>query len=96
MLGWQIRLKLLELGDTNRNGFIDKGESERVRAVVENLPAGDKRQRVGVDFGRFGDLDGDGKPDLNSVCFPLLRRQGRQAYFLGAIAQRRRRGGLQL
>ncbi len=69
MLGWQIRLKMLEKGDTNRNGFIDKGESENIQAVVDNLPTGDQKERVGVDFGCFGDHDGDGKPDLNSVCF---------------------------
>lgn len=69
MLGWQLRLKLLEVGDTNRNGFIDKGESEHVRAVVNNLPAGDGGEHASVDFGYFGDLDRDGKPDLNTVCF---------------------------
>ena len=69
MLGWQLRLKLLEKGDANRNGFIEKGESERVRACVENLPAGVEGERCSVDFGFFGDLDGDGRPDLNSACF---------------------------
>ncbi len=69
MLGWQMRLKMLAKGDTNRNGYIDKGESENVQAIVENLPARETGERTSVDFGRFGDLDGDGKPDLNSVCF---------------------------
>ena len=69
MLGWQIRLKLLEKGDTNRNGFIDKGESATVHAIVENLPGRQPGEHVSVDFGSFGDQDGDGKPDLNSVCF---------------------------
>jgi len=69
MLGWQIRLKMLEKGDTNRNGFIDKGESENVHAVVENLSVGETGERVAIDFGTFGDADGDGKPDLNTVCF---------------------------
>ncbi len=69
MLGWQIRLKMLEKGDTNRNGFIDKGESENVHAVVENLPAGANGERVAMDFGTFGDANSDGKPDLNTACF---------------------------
>lgn len=69
MLGWQIRLKLLEQGDTNRNGFIDKGESDNVHGIVDNLPTGQGIERISVDFGGFGDQDGDGKPDLNSVCF---------------------------
>src|SRR3990167_7165219 len=69
MLGWQIRLKLLEKGDSNRNGFIDKGESSHVHAVIGNLPVNETGEQVSVDFGRFGDVDGDGKPDLNSVCF---------------------------
>jgi hypothetical protein len=92
MLGWQIRLKLLERGDADRDGWIAKGESDHVRAVVENLPpaavlpaesadrgsldtARDRREtpptgeRISVDFGMFGDQDGDGRPDLNPVCF---------------------------
>ena len=69
MLGWQIRLKLLEKGDTNRNGFIDKGESENVPAVVDNLPGSEKGEKFSVDFGVFGDKEGNGKPALNSACF---------------------------
>jgi len=69
MIGWQVRLKMLEKGDTNRNGFIDKGESENVHAVVENLPLSENGEKAKIDFGTFGDLDGDGKPDLNTVCF---------------------------
>jgi len=69
MLGWQMRLQMLEKGDTNGNGYIDKGESEKVHAIVENLPAGESGEHATIDFGTFGDLDGDGKPDLNSVCF---------------------------
>lgn len=67
MLGWQTRLKLLHLGDINRNGFIDKGEAENVRAIVVADSSREKRSEI--DFGCFGDQDNDGKPDLNSVCF---------------------------
>jgi hypothetical protein len=69
MLGWQIRLKMMVKGDTNRNGFIDKGESENVQAIVENLSPAEKGEHIAVDYGSFGDHDGDGKPDLNTVCF---------------------------
>ncbi len=68
MLGEQLRLKILALGDANRDGWIAKGESDRVRAVLENLPLGVDGERVSVDFGAFGDLDGNRKPDLNSIC----------------------------
>ncbi|NUN47564.1 MAG: hypothetical protein HUU15_01875 [Candidatus Brocadiae bacterium] len=68
-LGWQLRLKILERGDINRDGWIGKGEADRVRAIVDNLPAAVGGERVSVDFGTFGDLDGNGKPDLNPVCF---------------------------
>ncbi len=69
MLGAQLRLAILAKGDVNRDGWIAKGESDRVRAIVENLPAATDGERVSVDFGSFGDLDGNGKPDLNPVCF---------------------------
>ncbi len=68
MLGEQIRLKILAIGDANRDGWIAKGESDRVRAVIENLPLDVAGERVSVDFGAFGDLDGNRKPDLNSIC----------------------------
>src|SRR5262249_14240076 len=58
--------------DTNRNGFIDRGESENVAAVVANISneqAARGLEQKSIDFGHFGDLDHDGKPDLNSVCF---------------------------
>lgn len=69
MLGWQTRLKLLEKADKNRNGFVDKGEADDVKATVTNLPDGMSGEKVSVDFGSFADADNDGKPDLNSVCF---------------------------
>lgn len=69
MLGWQLRLKMLELADKNRNGFVDKGEADNLRARVDNIAANDSGEHISVDFGEFGDKDGDGRPDLNSVCF---------------------------
>jgi hypothetical protein len=69
MLGWQMRQQLLARGDRDRKGWIRKGESDDVRAILENLPLGVDGERVSVDFGSFGDHDGDGRPDLNPVCF---------------------------
>jgi hypothetical protein len=68
MLGQQLRRKLLALGDRNADGWIALGEADGLRAVVDNLPAGIEGERHRIDFGGFGDQDGDGRPDLNSVC----------------------------
>ncbi|HTE17576.1 MAG TPA: hypothetical protein VK689_04245, partial [Armatimonadota bacterium] len=65
MLGWQLRLELMALGDTDRNGWIGARESWGRRALVYNLPPGAPGERRAVDFGRFGDADGDGRPDLD-------------------------------
>ncbi|MFN3649092.1 MAG: di-heme oxidoredictase family protein [Armatimonadota bacterium] len=64
MLGWDLRLKLLALGDRNRDGRIDARESFGRRARVYNLPEG-APGRHAIDFGRFGDVDGNGRPDLD-------------------------------
>jgi hypothetical protein len=78
MLGWQLRLDLLALGDRNRDGFIGVDESRGVRAVVFNLPPG-APGRQAVDFGRFGDLDGDGQPDLNGTLHVIyVDRDGKR------------------
>jgi len=66
MLGWEIRSRLLKLGDLNRNGFIDIDESSRVEALLATTPDGDAAR---VSFGFFGDRNGDGIPDLNPVCY---------------------------
>ncbi len=61
MLGLEIREKLLRLGDRNGDGWIGVDESRGLPAVVENLAT--------VGFGTFGDADGDGKPDLDSILY---------------------------
>ncbi len=66
MLGWQLRLDLLAVGDRNRNGFIESTESRGVPAVVYNVPPGEPGRRP-LEFGRFGDGNGDSIPDLNPI-----------------------------
>jgi hypothetical protein len=70
MLGWQIRLDLMAVADRNRDGWISREEARDKRAVVSNLAPGSPGRRA-LDFGRFDDRDGDGRPDLNAVVFPL-------------------------
>jgi hypothetical protein len=67
MIGQQIRLEALAIADTNRDGWISKAEARGKRCVVSNLPRGVAGDRAEIDFGRFDDLDGDGKPDLNPL-----------------------------
>src|SRR5262245_28405663 len=79
MLGWQIRLQLLARGDSNGDGWIAAGESDGVRAIVENLPPGVPGEPFSVDFGSFGDRDGDARPDLNPSCFVwYVDREGKR------------------
>jgi hypothetical protein len=74
MLAWQIRLDLMAQADRDRNGWISLAEARGVRALVSNLPPtatpNPKPDRA-LDFGRFDDRNGDGKPDLNEVVFPV-------------------------
>jgi hypothetical protein len=71
MLGAQLRLQLMALADANRDGWIDARESFGKRAVLANLPPGIAGERQTVDFGRFGDADGDGKPDLDPAIYVI-------------------------
>jgi hypothetical protein len=68
MVGWEIRRQLLVAGDTNRNGFIDLREADGRRAIVRTAPSAEGADSVALDFGSFGDADGDGLPDLNPIC----------------------------
>lgn len=77
MLGWQLRQQFLGLADRDRDGWIRTEESRGVRAVVHSL--GGRRGSRPVDFGRFGDRDGDGRPDLD----PILH-----VYYLDAAGRR--------
>jgi len=72
MVGLQNRLKLLELADENRDGWISKEEMKKApRAVIYNLPDG-AEGRTAIDLGSFDDADGNGLPDLNAVVWPYF------------------------
>jgi hypothetical protein len=78
MLGWQLRQSLLAAGDRNGDGFVGRTESRGVRALVFNLPPGRPGRRA-IDFGRFGDGNGDGLPDLDPILHPIyVDRHGKR------------------
>lgn len=70
MIGLQARLKLLDLADENRDGWISFEEMKKApRALHYNLPEGIEG-RTAIDLGSFDDADGNGLPDLNPVAWP--------------------------
>ncbi len=70
LLGLQIRLKALAIADDNRDGWISAAEAAGKRCLIENAPE-DVGARVTIDYGRFDDNDGDGRPDLNELFQPF-------------------------
>ncbi len=62
MIGWQSRLRLLEIADTNRDGWIATDESKGVRAIL-------KEGGSDLDVGIFGDPCGCGRPHLNGILY---------------------------
>jgi hypothetical protein len=71
MIGMQIRLQALALADANRDGWISSTEARDKRCLLTNLPEAIPGERTEIDYGRFDDTDGDGKPDLNPL-FSIL------------------------
>jgi hypothetical protein len=65
MIGEQIRALALEMVDRNRDGWISKAEAAGKRCVIANIPGRLDGEQQWLDFGRFDDLDGDGRPDLD-------------------------------
>ena len=68
MIGWEIRLRVLAAADSNGNGFVDREEATGVRAVVDGIAGSPEDGPTSLDFGRHGDADGDGRPDLDLAC----------------------------
>ncbi len=62
MIAWQIRQKLMQQIDLNRNNFVDLAELTSDPVYVRPNPVARK-----IDFGSPGDADGDGQPDLNNI-----------------------------
>lgn len=71
MLGQQMRLQMMAIADTNHDGWISLDEAKGKRCVLTNLPVGVDGKRVTIDYGRFEDENGDGRPDLNPVLNPI-------------------------
>lgn len=69
MLGWQNRLKLLEAVDRDRSGWISPDEAAGNEAQLLPAPPepGAAMAPRQVSLGRFDDIDGDGRPDLDPV-----------------------------
>ncbi len=62
MIGLQARLKVLALCDPDHRGYVPK---EKVPArPVRIRPAPDEPE---IEYGKCGDNDGDGRPDLNKI-----------------------------
>lgn len=62
MLAWQVRQKMMQQIDTNRNNWVDASEMNGQRILVEPAPGA-----RGIDYGASGDGDGDGWPDLDNI-----------------------------
>jgi hypothetical protein len=64
MLAWQIRQKMMQQIDVNRNNFVDLAELSADHVYITPAPV---LAAKAVDFGSPGDADGDGQPDLNNI-----------------------------
>ncbi|MBS2036847.1 hypothetical protein JST97_17785 [bacterium] len=62
MIGQEVRRQLLEQADKNHNGWIELSEAQGAATV---RPTPDET----LDYGRFDDQDGDGRPDLNRILY---------------------------
>lgn len=62
MIAWQIRQKMMQQIDTNRNNRVDLAEMNNTPILVSPTPGA-----PGIDYGSSGDADGDGQPDINNI-----------------------------
>lgn len=62
MIAWQVRQKMMQQIDTNRNNWVDPEEMNGNPILVQPAPGA-----PAIDYGASGDNDGDGQPDLNNI-----------------------------
>ncbi len=71
MIGELLETEAILLGDVNGDGWIAKEEAAEDRCRIG-----------GIDYGSFGDEDGDGLPELNGVFYPVfVDAEGRRIAF---------------
>lgn len=71
MIGLQMRAMALAIADTNGDGWISKEEAKGKRCIIRNMPNSVTGESIEIDYGSFDDEDGDGRPDLNQVFWPI-------------------------
>lgn len=67
ILGMQIRMKLMQQMDTNRDNWISKAEMTGQEVFVEPTPGA-----TPISFGVNADADADGLPDLNRILHVFM------------------------
>jgi Di-haem oxidoreductase, putative peroxidase len=73
MIGLQMRQQILNLADTNHDGWISFEEMKKApRCVIRNLPDGVDGEAVDIDLGSFDDLTGSGYPSLNAIIYVVF------------------------
>ncbi len=74
MLGTQMRDALIAGADKNHDGWISLAEAAGRTASIRPAPGAEP-----LDFGRYDDVNGDGKPDLNDIAWPIyVDEEGRR------------------
>lgn len=80
MIGEHMRRQALALADANRDGWISADEARGKRCVI------DTGVGTTIDYGSFGDENGDGFPDLNPVFYPIfVDAEGKRIAFASSL-----------
>lgn len=62
MIGLQTRLKVLEICDPDHQGFVPKNKVPDREVLIVPSPG-----EPPIHYGKCGDMNGDGRPDLNKI-----------------------------
>ena len=62
MIAWQVRQKMMQQIDDNRNNWVDAAEFDANPILVAPTQGA-----PGIDYGMSGDNNADGQPDLNNI-----------------------------